>query len=105
MRPELLENNLFWFAAGSGTVDVLYRKVDAAGTATDYTSIATLDTLTAPPATANLNADPLLDATWHLGASSPCIDQGTTSEAPTADFDGQARPMRTAIDIGPDELQ
>ncbi|HEY5926035.1 MAG TPA: MopE-related protein [Kofleriaceae bacterium] len=105
MRPELLENNLFWFAPTNGRADVLYRQVDAQGVPKDHTTLATLNILTSPPASANLHADPMLDATWHVPDGSPCIDNGTATEAPPIDFDGEARPMRSALDIGHDELQ
>ncbi|HYR95785.1 MAG TPA: choice-of-anchor Q domain-containing protein, partial [Candidatus Binatus sp.] len=58
-----------------------------------------------PWANANFSADPLLDATFHLGAGSPCIDAGTTTEAPANDIDGDARPRGAGIDVGPDEAQ
>jgi hypothetical protein len=105
MRPELLENNLFWFAAGNGRNDVMYRQISATGAPTDHTSSAKINTLTAPASAANIEGDPQLDSTWHLTASSPCVDTGTASEAPPADYDGEARPLRAAIDIGADEMQ
>ncbi|PID69922.1 MAG: hypothetical protein CR985_03340 [Flavobacteriales bacterium] len=37
---------------------------------------------------------------YHLKSSSPCIDIGTTSDAPSDDFDGIARPQGDGIDIG-----
>ena len=55
-------------------------------------------------AAANFTADCLLDATWHLGAGSMCIDAGTAAGAPATDFDGEARPFGLAHDVGADEL-
>ena len=58
-----------------------------------------------PQAQGNLSGDPLLDATFHLGAGSPCIDKGVVTEAPARDIVGLARPHGVAMDIGPDEAQ
>jgi len=53
----------------------------------------------------NISADPRCvsrrDA--HLTASSPAIDAGTCAGAPTADFEGDARPTGAGCDIGADE--
>lgn len=66
------------------------------------TLLSTIDAVNAlPGATANLAADPLLDSTAHLTSSSPCIDTGTTTSAPSEDIDGDLRD-RTP-DIGADE--
>ena len=54
-------------------------------------------------AKANISDDPTLDATSHLKAGSKCIDQGTATEAPMRDIDGEKRPKGAAIDIGADE--
>jgi hypothetical protein len=48
---------------------------------------------------------PLLDATWHLAATSPVIDKGTSTEAPSRDIDDESRPKGTAVDIGADEAK
>lgn len=37
---------------------------------------------------------------FHLSASSPAIDKGTSTQAPPGDLEGNARPMGAAIDIG-----
>ena len=102
VRPSVVENNDFFFAPASGRTDVVYHSVDAAGIGTDYT-LATLNMQSW--AMANFSADPLLDATFHLRAGSPCIDAGTTIEAPANDIDGDVRPRGAGIDVGPDEAQ
>jgi hypothetical protein len=103
MRPELLENNLFWFAAATARIDTMYREISATGTPTDYKTITAINMLTRPPSAANVTGDPLLDASWHLMTGSPCIDTGTATEAPPTDFEGEARPGGAAVDIGHDE--
>lgn len=50
-----------------------------------------------------LNTDPsFLTGDYHLGADSPCIDQGTDAGVYT-DIDGDTRPAATGYDIGADE--
>lgn len=55
----------------------------------------------------NLNTDPLFfdsaRGDYHLLSNSPLIDKGTSSGAPSTDFEGDARPMGAGIDIGADE--
>lgn len=41
--------------------------------------------------------------TYHLAATSPCIDQGFAEYAPDSDFDGDQRPAGAGIDVGADE--
>jgi hypothetical protein len=102
-KPEALENNLFWFAATTATTtDVLWHQWDGS-TGTDLTTLTQVNMATQPTATANLNADPMVDATWHLLAGSPCIDAGTATEAPATDMDGALR-SNGPPDIGPDEM-
>ena len=57
-----------------------------------------------PGAAANISADPLLDATGHIAAESPCRNAGTATGAPATDLDGQPRPQEGAVDIGADEF-
>jgi hypothetical protein len=61
----------------------------------------------------NIESDPLFvnaDAdNYHLQITSPCIDEGTSDNAPTDDFDGETRPVLVTMsgsgyDIGFDEL-
>ena len=45
----------------------------------------------------------LTSAHFHLGASSGCIDIGSSGELPAFDFEGDSRPMGLGPDIGVDE--
>ena len=40
---------------------------------------------------------------YHLSASSPALDRGTSLRAPARDFEGTARPQGSGYDIGADE--
>jgi hypothetical protein len=51
----------------------------------------------------SISVDPMLDATNHLMTGSMCVDTGTMSGAPAADFEGNARPAGSGFDIGADE--
>ncbi len=96
-------NDIVFTAALPGRSDVLYRQVGSSGIPTDIKSLTFLNQMTAPPATVNQSADPLLDASWHLGAQSPCINLGVPTESPGTDFDGDLRPSAGGYDIGADE--
>jgi hypothetical protein len=105
-HPQVLDNNDFFFSARAGGGDVFYHLWNG-DVATD---LITLDQLNSVPTRsghpqANIAADPLLDATLHLGAASPCIDKGTAIEAPPRDFEGDPRPQGAAVDIGHDEAR
>ena len=55
--------------------------------------------------TSSVGVDPMLSDGLHLTASSTCcVDQGTDTDAPTDDIDGDERPCGEGIDIGADEL-
>jgi hypothetical protein len=109
--PVAFENNDLYFLPlmGFSTNDVLYWDENS----TPLTTIAAVNGLTdiTGGVSANLSADPLLVADlpmpsgdWHLTAGSPCVNAGTSTSAPPVDFDGDARPIGPAVDIGPDEL-
>ena len=54
--------------------------------------------------TGNIGTDPLfVDAStgdYHLQTGSPCIDAGTSQNAPSTDFEGTNRPQGVGFDIG-----
>jgi hypothetical protein len=101
-HPAALENNDFTFAAAAGRTDVVYHLWNFP-VANDITTVAGVNQLIFFPASANFSADPQVDATFHLLAGSPCINAGTSTEAPTADMDGEPRPQGGAFDVGSDE--
>jgi len=106
LHPQVLDNNDFSFSARAGGGDALFHLWNGV-VATDLT---TVDQLNSVPVRsghpqANLAADPQLDSTLHLIKGSPCIDKGTSSEAPPRDFEGDSRPLGAAVDIGHDEFR
>jgi parallel beta-helix repeat protein len=56
---------------------------------------------------ADISANPLLldpaAGDFHLVFGSPCIDAGTSTDAPETDFDGIWRPQGAEVDIGAHE--
>ena len=55
------------------------------------------------PGEGNIDANPLLDATGHLQAGSPCIDAGNSADVPagvTTDLDGNPRIQGAGVDMG-----
>jgi hypothetical protein len=56
------------------------------------------------PVTANFDGDPQVNASFHLQAGSLCENAGTSIDAPTVDFEGDARPQGSAVDVGADEV-
>ncbi len=103
-HPVALENNWFYLPT-IGVGDGLYRFHDGAN-ATLLKTISEVNNLAnvvvGSPIGGNLEGDPLFSS-GKLQAGSPCIDKGTSTEAPSDDFDGETRPRGSAIDIGPDE--
>lgn len=102
-HPELFMNNDLWIPS-SGNNDALYHFWNGAN-ATVETTIAGVNALSSKfgPVSGNISADCLLDATWHLGTGSLCIDAGIKTDAPALDFEGDTRPGGAGYDIGADE--
>ena len=59
------------------------------------------------PGITDISADPLLldpaAGDFHLAFGSPCIDAGTSTDAPAVDVDGITRPQGGGVDIGAHE--
>ena len=94
----ILDHNVFWKNSG----DVYMED------STPYPTVADMDAGIAG-ATENRECDPkFVDPgkdDFHLLMGSCCIDTGNPTNAPTEDFDGDARPMGSAYDIGFDEFE
>lgn len=80
-----LYNNIIWSNGSS----------DLVGSAT-YSDIRT----GAISGTGNISADPKFGSDYQLLSTSPCIDKGTSSGAPSDDFAGNSRPNGNGYDIG-----
>ncbi len=89
---QIFENNDLW-APNGGT---LYFDDGATSL-----SLAAINALMGSGS--NINADPQLDATFHIPMTSPCRNAGTATGAPAFDFDGDMRPQEMSYDIGADE--
>ncbi len=93
VTPAAVENNDMF------SVDVAHRR----WTGAEVLLMAPSDVNAQPWGAANFGVDPMLDATFHLMPGSGCIDQGTPTDAPSDDFDGEVRPQGFAFDVGADE--
>ncbi len=51
------------------------------------------------------DGDPKLTADYHLTSSSPCRNAGGTTDFPSDDLDGEARPLEGTSDCGADEFR
>jgi hypothetical protein len=100
-QPEAWENNDVWFPAQMGAVDNAYRRWTGGGMSVLLATVADLDMQAW--ASNTLGVDPMLNGTWHLGMNSMCINAGIMAEAPSMDFEGDARPAGGGVDIGADE--
>lgn len=92
--PRLFENNDLFTSADGG----LYLD-EGTLALPDVTAVNMLS-----GAAATMAADPQYDGGVHLAPTSPCRNAGTASGAPGDDFDGDARPQETTIDLGADEF-
>jgi hypothetical protein len=109
-----VKNSILWGNTAASGQDIAVRQ-SVAGIATVNSSFNDVgDAL--PDATGpgtynnlgnNINTDPLfvnlIGGDLRLGAGSPAIDTGTSTDAPVTDFEGQARPQGAGYDMGADE--
>jgi hypothetical protein len=101
-HPAALDNNDFWNAPPARSGDFAYHLWNGT-TALDVLFPDLVTKVTNPVPAGNLSVDPLLTSDYHIEATSPVIDKGTSVEAPLKDMDGQGRPKGAAVDIGADE--
>jgi hypothetical protein len=116
INSTIAENNCF--GCGGGIVcshasspeiinSIIWGNSDGIVVSSGTPSVEYSDIQNGIPGTGNLSVDPLFtDAgndDFHLLAGSPCIDAGTSHQAPSDDIDGDARPQGAGIDIGADE--
>jgi len=119
MDPVLLHNNAFYVeTSGSASSqsaaygDEAYRD-GGTGTITGLVSLRTDVEINALSDLGGASvgnivddcdvASPMVSGDFHLMTGSACIDTGAGTLAPSADFEGDARPAGGSHDIGPDE--
>ncbi len=103
IHPIFVNTNMFFFTFATLRDDTIYREMSSGGFPIDYDAVFLFEGNSGIPATKNQEDDPQVDAAWHIADESPCIDQGGATDAPMADFEGDARPAGLTIDIGHDE--
>ena len=103
-HPQVFDNNDIFFSMNMNQTDVLYHLWNGTLPTDLGTTAQITSTVPTNPAPANnINSNPQLDATMHIAGGSPCKDNGTMTEAPPKDFEGDSRPQGGGIDIGHDE--
>jgi hypothetical protein len=105
IHPGALESNDFF--KGGDLPGIYYRVWDGA-TSKDILTAAGIDGAgISGPVSGNFDENPLFDmASFTLDPASPCVNRGTSADAPPTDREGDPRPLddTTAPDIGPDEV-
>ena len=102
--PDVFENNALFISGASTGIGGMALYHDEG--MTNHNTIGAVNGM--PQASGNLQddcsiVDPRLDGDWHLGSGSTCANAGVATEAPSVDFEGDARPAGGGFDIGADE--
>ncbi len=98
--PSTITNSIFW--NNSAAIDPEIHDAFGGVSNVTYSNIQG-----GYPGEGNIDADPLFvdpdNEDFHLSLDSPCIDTGTSIDAPDDDIDGDLRPQGAGYDIGADE--
>jgi predicted outer membrane repeat protein len=95
----VIKNSILWGNSADNNGNEIYDEYSAADI-----SYSCLNGIF--PGTGNLNTNPdfVSQTDLRLQAGSPCIDSGTSTESPTTDIVGQARPIGNGWDMGAYEM-
>ncbi len=102
----VMENDILWkdYVSSGGSGSEIYSNGTLVITYSDLTSGEASISGTHTYGTGNISADPLFvnqnGNDLHLTSLSPCINKGTTLEAPANDLDGVSRPQGGYFDMG-----
>ena len=113
----IVSNNIVYGNPGSGLVEYCYSGQNCIGTRNIVSNNLVFGNgtgvvLRVGTATGTISADPQFvnyqadgSGDYHLKSTSPAIDKGTSTNAPSNDLDGVTRPQGAGIDIGAYEFK
>ena len=89
-------NSILWGNANNKEIG------GATGCLAPTVSYSDIDNNTVYAGNGNIKSDPLFAGSgdYHLQAASPCIDNGTSADAPSTDIEGTSRPQGEGFDMG-----
>ena len=118
LDDSIVSNNIVYNNPASGIVEYCYSGQNCIGSRNIVSNNLVYGnggaiSLRVGVATGTISADPLFvnyqaagtSGDYHLKSSSPAIDRGTASNAPSIDMDGVTRPQGAGIDIGAYEFK
>jgi hypothetical protein len=104
LQPYAFENNVLYLPTPGVASQNLYRESTSSTTAVVHATIDPVNAMVLPGGAGNnLDTDPKLNQTGHIGLGSLARDGGTSTDAPDHDFEGDVRPLGDGYDIGADE--